>query len=119
MLARGHHFPLLLPVQRVMLVLHRDERRQAFVDRVFCQCQQLRGSDYGRTVRLTLHQLELVRPATAHADIPDLPTLHDIMQRLHRLLDGRVIVEAVALEDVDVVQLQALQRILDRREDAL
>jgi hypothetical protein len=30
------------------------------------------------------------------------------VQSLHGFLDGRVIVEAVALEDIDIVELQAL-----------
>ena len=36
-----------------------------------------------------------------------------------RLLDGCGVVEAVALEDVDVVELQALETLFDRVEDVL
>ena len=52
---------------------------------------------------LTLHELELVCPATAHPDVPNQTGLNYIMQCLHRLLDGSVVVEPMALKDVDVV----------------
>ena len=70
-----------------------------------------RSVPYGgakRREERTLHDLELPRPATAHTDIPDPARLHHIVQSLHGLFDGRVIVEAVALEDIDIVELQAL-----------
>ncbi len=41
------------------------------------------------------------------------------MQRLHRLLDRRVDVEAVALVEIDVVGLQARQRCVDLAVDLL
>lgn len=68
---------------------------------------------------LTLHELELPRPATGHADVPDPTGLHDVVKRLHRLLDGRLVVESVTLEDVDVVESEPLKRALDRGKDAL
>ena len=46
--------------------------------------------------------------AAAHADVPYLAALNDIVQRLHRLLDGCLVVEAMALQQVDVVDLEAL-----------
>ena len=36
-----------------------------------------------------------------------------------RLFDGGGVVEAVALQDVDVLELEALQTLLDRVEDVL
>lgn len=39
------------------------------------------------------------------------------MQRLHRLLNRRVLVEAVNLQKIDVVHLQALQAVLDSIKD--
>lgn len=41
------------------------------------------------------------------------------MQGLHRLLDRRLVVEAVALQHVDIVEAEALERALDRGKDAL
>jgi hypothetical protein len=41
------------------------------------------------------------------------------MESLHGLVDGRVGVEAMALEHVDVVELKALQALLHRVEDVL
>jgi len=35
--ARRHHLPLFLSVQRIVLVLHRYERRQAIVNGVLCR----------------------------------------------------------------------------------
>jgi hypothetical protein len=41
------------------------------------------------------------------------------VQRLHRLPDRRLVVEPVALQHVDVVDAEALERALDRGKDAL
>lgn len=38
------------------------------------------------------------------------------MESLHGLLDGRIVIEAVALEQVDIVELEALQAGLDGGE---
>lgn len=40
--------------------------------------------------------LTLVSVAGAHADVSDVASLHDVVQRLHRLLDGREGVEPMA-----------------------
>lgn len=37
--------------------------------------------------RLTLHELELPGPATAHTQVVGMSSLHDIVKRLHSLLD--------------------------------
>lgn len=58
----------------------------------------------------------LVGIARAHADIANIARLHDIMQCLHRLLDRRIIIEAMAPVQVDVIQLEALQTSLDGSE---
>jgi hypothetical protein len=41
------------------------------------------------------------------------------MKRLHCLLDGSVVVETVALQHVDIVELETAQGVLDRVEDVL
>ena len=67
----------------------------------------------------TLHKLELPRPTTAHPDIANHPALHNVVESLHRLLDWSLLVKPMTLEDVDVVELKSLERVLDRREDPL
>lgn len=52
---------------------------------------------------LTLHELELPSPATTHSNVADQTSLHQVMERLHRLLDWRLFIEPVALQYVDVV----------------
>jgi hypothetical protein len=68
-------------------------------------------------LRDKLHLCELVRPHAARANIPHLPALDEVMQRLHRLLDWRVAVEAVDLEEVDVVGVEPLERRVDGVEN--
>ena len=62
---------------------------------------------------------EFYRPHTTRADISNLSTFHKIMQRLHCLFNGDILVEAVDLQEVDVVDLKSLQAPFDRFEDML
>lgn len=41
------------------------------------------------------------------------------MQSLHRLLNRRIRIEAVALQDVDIIKLEAFQRLLHRIKNVL
>ena len=82
------HLPLLLAVDEVVVVLHRDEARPAV--RV------------GDALRLR----ELPRVHAARADVARLAGAHDVVQRLHRLLDRRPVVPAVDLVEVDVVEAE-------------
>lgn len=68
-----------------MEILHTDERRQLVIDRII------------------LHCVELVGETRAHPNIADVSGLDDIVQRLHCLFDRSVVVEAVALEEIDVL----------------
>lgn len=72
------------------MILHRDERSEVVRDRV------------------VLHGVELIGVATRHADVTGITGFDDVVQGLHGFGDGGVVVEAVALEDIDVVELQAL-----------
>jgi hypothetical protein len=67
----------------------------------------------------TLHDAELPRPTRAHPDVPDVAGLDDVVEGLHGLLDRGVWIEAMALQDIDVVQLESLERCFDRVEDVL
>lgn len=77
------------------MILHRDKRRELVRD-----C-------------IVLHGLELIGVTARHADVPRVPGLDDVVQGLHGFGDGCVIVEPVALEDVDVVELEALEGVFD------
>ena len=57
--------------------------------------------------------------ASAHADVAHLAALDDIVQRLHRLLNGCIVVEPVTLEKVYVIKLQTLETVLDALKDML
>ena len=50
-----------------------------------------------------------LRRPLAEADVAGLPFPHDLGERLHRLLERRVVVVAMALVEVDVICLQPLQ----------
>ena len=63
--------------------------------------------------------LDLLDGPLAEADLAGLAGLDDLGERLHRLLDRRVRIRAVALVEVDVVGLQALQRGVDLLVDLL
>jgi hypothetical protein len=52
-----------------------------------------------------------------YADVMGLAGVHDIGQRLHRLLQRRRHVVAVQLVEVDVIDLQPAQRTVDRLHD--
>ena len=61
----------------------------------------------------------LIGVAGAHADVAHVASLHDVVERLHRLLDRCIIVEPMALKNVNVVELQTLQAVLDALKDML
>lgn len=133
------HFALFLTIDKVVVVLHRDERCEFVLNCIVCHVIRLSGdaSSKGGRVR-TLHGVDygmrglgqlmrmyvrnrrtLVRIARAHADVAYVASLHDIMESLHSLFNGCVVVEPVALEHVDVVELQALQARFDSSENML
>ena len=68
-------------------------------------------------------KLERVRTlpsvAATHAYVPDISRLDNIMQSLHRLLNRCVRIKAVALQDVDIVELETFQRLLHRIKNVL
>ena len=57
-----------------------------------------------------LHHRELIGPHAAGTDIADLSVLDKIMQGGHGFFDGRFSVEAVYLEEIDVVGIEAGKR---------
>ena len=91
------HLPLLLAIDEVVVILHRHEA--------------------GPGDRLGLG--ELPGPHAAGADVAGLARLDDVVQRVHRLLDRGARIPAVDLVEVDVVELQAPQRSVDRGHDVL
>ena len=93
------HLALLLAVQQVVVVLHADKRRPP------------------ATLRHELHPRKLRRPHAAGPNVPHLAALDQVVERLHRLLDGRAAVEAVDLQQVDVRGVEAAQGGVDLVED--
>lgn len=101
-----------------MLVLHRNERSQAVMDGVLCLVSLNTSSVYDKRLDFeicerTLHHLELPSPATAHSDMSHISRFDHIVKRLHGLFDRRIVVEAVTLEEINVVELESLERVLD------
>ena len=70
------------------MVLHRYERREFVRNGV------------------VLHGMELIGVAARHADVPRVPSLNDIVQGLHGFGNGSIVVEPVALKQIDVVELE-------------
>ncbi|OEI69201.1 hypothetical protein Cus16_1038 [Curtobacterium sp. ER1/6] len=62
---------------------------------------------------------DLLGVPLADADVQRLALPDDVGEGLHRLLEGRLVVVAVRLVEVDVVGLQALERPVDRLRDVL
>ena len=100
-LAQRQHLPLFLAVDQVVLRLHRHERRPAVGPRDAQHLHELPG----------VHR--------AGADVAGLAGAHDVVQRLQRLLDRRLIVEPVDLVEVDIVDAQPAQRPVDAVQDVL
>jgi hypothetical protein len=69
--------------------------------------------------KLTLHQLELPCPTTAHAHIPDPALLYHVMQSLHGFFNRRFRVKSMELQDIDIFELKPLERVLYRSKDPL
>ena len=65
------------------------------------------------------HLGELVGRHGRAADVAHLARAHDLVERVHGLLDRRVGIEAMDLVDVDVVGLQALELEVDGRHQVL
>ena len=68
-------------------------------------------------LRHELHPRKFYSPHRARADISDLAALDEIMQGFHRLLERNLGVEAVDLEKVEVVELEAGEGGVDGFED--
>ena len=99
--AERHHLALLLAIDEVVVILHRDEFGVALGARDIEHARELPG----------VHR--------RGADIERLAGAHDVVQRLERLLHRRQRIEAVDLVEVDVVRAEAPQRGVDRLHDVL
>src|SRR5262249_43982873 len=53
-----------------------------------------------------------------HANVPHLALSHDVVEGAHGLVERRVGIRPMDEVHVDVVRVQALQALLDRRDDA-
>lgn len=101
MLAEGDQLPLILPVEQIIVVLHGRERRPAVVA----------GSK--------LHIVELIPIHSRSAQRADLAGLDEVVQGLHRLLDGRIVIVAVDDVQIQIVGAEPPQRAVDLAMDGL
>lgn len=93
--ADRNHLALVLTVEQVVVALHAAEAGPAVL------------------VRDDLHVVEPVRVHGAGAQRADLAGFHQAVERLHGLLDRRVVIEAVDDVEVQVVGAKTLERTLD------
>src|SRR5689334_15212409 len=100
MIILTYHLPLFFSINQIVLVLHADKLGPPIL-----LCYKL-------------HSGKLSRPHAAGTDVPDLTTLHQIMQSLHGLLDGDTVVESVDLQKINVVGTQSLQGSIDLLENS-
>ena len=98
-LAEAHHLALFFAIEQVVVVLHGDEARPAV--------------QVGEIERLG----ELPGVHGRRADVAHLAGLDHVVQRFERLFDGRFVVPAVNLVEVDVVGLEAAQALVELEED--
>jgi len=101
LVAEAVHLLLLFASDEIIEVLHRNRPRVS-----------LPVGDHD-------HLRELVGGHGRAADVAHLARLNDLVERVHRLLDRRVRIEAMELVDVDVIGLQALQLLVDRGQQML
>ena len=99
--AQRQHLALFLAVEQVVVVLHGDEARPAVALGDVLGLGELPG----------MHR--------RGPDVARLAALHDIVEGLHGLFDGRRVVPAVDLIQVDVVHAEAAQAIVNAGEDGL
>ena len=97
-----HHLALFLAIDQVVVVLHR--RRSASAVPI---------GEIASTLR------ELPRVHGRRADVARLARAHDVVERLERLLDRRLRVEAMDLVEVDVVDAEPAQAVVDGVLDVL
>jgi len=64
-----------------------------------------------------LQQRELPRPHAGGADVVHFSGAHEVVQSLHGFFEGRVRVEAVDLQQVEVVELETGEGGVDGFED--
>jgi len=99
--AEFDHLPLFFPIQKVVVVLHRDKLRPAVL------------------LRRELHRGELIGPHRRSAQVPNFAALDQVMKCFHGLFNRYTGVESVDLEEVDIVSLKASQRSINSGEDSL
>ena len=90
------HLALLFALNQIVLILHADEWRPAVLP--------LGINRFG----------ELPRIHRRGADIARFARLHHVAQRFQRLLQRRLIIPAVNLQQVDILHIQTAQAVVDR-----
>jgi hypothetical protein len=78
----------------------------------YCGCDETTFSKRG-----TSASAALIGGPLAESEVARLALPHDLRERLHRLLERRLLVVAVALVEVDVIGAQPGERGIDLLED--
>ena len=69
-------------------------------------------------LRLEIQRLcKLRRMHRRRADIASFTGFHHLVERFKRLLDRRVVIPAVNLQQVDVIHVQASKAVINRAQD--
>lgn len=63
--------------------------------------------------RVVLHRVELPSVAAGHPDVTRIASFDDVVQSVHGLSSRRILVKAMALEDIDVIELESFKRMFD------
>ena len=101
LLTYGDKFAFILPVHQVVVVLHGGKKSPAI------------------PLGANLHVMELIAVHGRCADGTHLSGFHQRIQRLHGLLDGRTVVKAVNLIQVQIICTQATERSVNLAENGL
>ena len=113
------HLTLLLAVQQVvpvLLTLARENPTERLGTGTYLHRDKLRPPVL---LRAELHHGKLVCPHGRSTNVSNLTRRNEVVESAHGLLDGRVLVEAVDPEEIDVVRFQALERVIYRGKKCL
>ena len=91
----------LFTIQQGIFILHTDKLRPSVL---FSDMVELR---------------ELPSPHRASSNVPNLPALHEVMERFHCLFRRSLEIIAVDLQDINVRRLETFEGCVNRIEDRL
>lgn len=90
-----------------MVILHRDKWSESVVQCMVCsECKEKGGKVW---LGHTLHSVKLPSITATHPNVAHPTRLDNIVKGLHSLSDGCLVIEPVALKDIDVVGLETVE----------